>query len=442
MDIKTKTLTWNGRPLSGGGGGGNAGITPLTSADTVAVDLSAGTNFSLTLDRNAVLGNPTGAVPGQSGMLEVIQDNRGGRALAFASAYHAFGTGPAVMEMLPLPGAIAYFEYYVEADGSVLLVPLGDYIPEMPEGQCSFTFDTTKNGSLTTSFKVCGAGSLIINWGDEVIENVSTVQTSQRTFTHTYTSAGIYEIALTGLITPNETGTTPVISYGSNGLVAINGTFPIYGKPVPYMFYYAFPSCGNLEYISGDLFSGLYGPPQDHIFWGTFSRSQKIAEIPAGLFSGIVGPPAPYCFEGVFYQLSTITSLPEGLFAGLEGPPAQQMFREAFVRATSLATLPEGLFAGITGDVKSYMFEQAFSGDTKLTSIPDNFIGNLTGSAQSAMFQNMFGGCTSLTGESIIMPNGNHLYEQFPDATTSYVSQCYRNCTGLTDYDSIPDAWK
>lgn len=57
----------------------------LTDAATIAVDMSAGINFTVTLGGNRTLGQPTNTKVGQSGFVRVVQDGTGSRTLA----YHA-----------------------------------------------------------------------------------------------------------------------------------------------------------------------------------------------------------------------------------------------------------------------------------------------------------------------------------------------------------------
>ena len=66
---------------------GNAymSIDALTDASTIAVDMSVGNNFSVTLGGNRTLGNPTNLTAGQSGVIFITQDGTGSRTLAYSS---------------------------------------------------------------------------------------------------------------------------------------------------------------------------------------------------------------------------------------------------------------------------------------------------------------------------------------------------------------------
>lgn len=60
-------------------------IDLLTDAATIAVDMSVGNNFSVTLGGSRTLGNPTNLNAGQSGVIFITQDATGSRTLAYSS---------------------------------------------------------------------------------------------------------------------------------------------------------------------------------------------------------------------------------------------------------------------------------------------------------------------------------------------------------------------
>lgn len=72
-----------------------ADYVALTDAATVAVDMSAGFNFSLTIGGNRTLGAPTNTKNGQTGAIVITQDGTGNRTLAYhANWKFAGGTDP------------------------------------------------------------------------------------------------------------------------------------------------------------------------------------------------------------------------------------------------------------------------------------------------------------------------------------------------------------
>lgn len=62
----------------------------LTDAATVAVDMDAGFNFTVTLGGNRTLGNPTN-VKHQSGFIAITQDGTGSRTLAYGTNWEFDG---------------------------------------------------------------------------------------------------------------------------------------------------------------------------------------------------------------------------------------------------------------------------------------------------------------------------------------------------------------
>jgi hypothetical protein len=96
-----------------------AGFVALTDAATIAVDLSTGINFSVTLGGNRTLGNPTNTKVGQTGMIRVTQDGTGGRTLAFASNYK-FAGGTA-FSIDTTASRISYLNYFVNTSTEIVI---------------------------------------------------------------------------------------------------------------------------------------------------------------------------------------------------------------------------------------------------------------------------------------------------------------------------------
>ena len=94
----------------------------LTDASTVAVDLSLGNNFTLTLAGNRTLGAPSNVTAGQSGVIVVTQDGTGSRTLAYNSAYKfAGGTAPT---LTTTASAVDVLAYYVESSSRITVTSL------------------------------------------------------------------------------------------------------------------------------------------------------------------------------------------------------------------------------------------------------------------------------------------------------------------------------
>lgn len=80
----------------------------LTDAATIAVDMGAGINFSVTLGGNRTLGAPTNSIAGQSGLILVTQDGTGSRTLSYNSAWKFAGGTPTASTAAGTVDAIAY----------------------------------------------------------------------------------------------------------------------------------------------------------------------------------------------------------------------------------------------------------------------------------------------------------------------------------------------
>jgi hypothetical protein len=97
-------------------------VVSLTDAATIAVDLSLGNNFSVTLAGNRTLGAPTNVTAGQSGVIVVTQDSTGSRTLAYNSVYKfAGGTAPT---LTTTASAVDVLAYYVESSTRITVTSL------------------------------------------------------------------------------------------------------------------------------------------------------------------------------------------------------------------------------------------------------------------------------------------------------------------------------
>ena len=99
--------------------------TPVALTDgTVAVDMSLGNNFTLTLAENSTLSAPTNATAGQSGVIVVTQDGTGNYTLGYNTAYKfAGGTVPTVTATA---NAVSVLAYYVESSSRITMTALLD----------------------------------------------------------------------------------------------------------------------------------------------------------------------------------------------------------------------------------------------------------------------------------------------------------------------------
>ena len=94
-------------------------IVALTPGTNVALDLSTGINFSLAMNGDYTLDNPTNAKVGQSGVITCTQDGTGTQTLASGTSYE-FAGGTAVVLSTPA-GSKDHILYYVESATSIFL---------------------------------------------------------------------------------------------------------------------------------------------------------------------------------------------------------------------------------------------------------------------------------------------------------------------------------
>jgi len=167
--------------------------------------------------------------------------------------------------------------------------------------------------------------------------------------------------------------------------------------------------------LSGSLSGLLFDP----------DISQIVSMIGGGLY-------------GTFLA-SNILTFSEGFFDCLNYLPTY-----AFVltfQTSKLKSVPRNFLPSLAGvTLPTSCFQYCFMSCANLQTIGENFLSltDNTGTVSNA-FYGMFYGCTALTTPPL-MANGQKLYEYYP--TTYGSGQCFRNCTALPDFDSIPSTWK
>ena len=168
-----------------------------------------------------------------------------------------------------------------------------------------------------------------------------------------------------------------------------------------------------------------------------FSGCSALKSIPENLFANC---PKATDFSFTFFGCKALTAIPEGLFAN---NPKVTIFQGTFSYCSALKSLPANLFAN---NRKVNSFRLTFSGCSALESIPKNLFAN---NRKVTDFSYTFTGCYALTGESPYTMIGDkkvHLYERadYPEHFTAptVFLDCFKNCTGLTDYAQIPTNWK
>lgn len=94
----------------------NAPVTLSIAGGSVAVDMSAGINFKLTVTGDCAFAAPTGLIDGKTGYIVLTMDSTGGYAVTFDSAFVFGGDG---LNLNTAPGDRTVIAYVVMG-GSVL----------------------------------------------------------------------------------------------------------------------------------------------------------------------------------------------------------------------------------------------------------------------------------------------------------------------------------
>lgn len=167
-----------------------------------------------------------------------------------------------------------------------------------------------------------------------------------------------------------------------------------------------FTNCMTLRVIPENLFANC---PKVTDFSYCFRNAQSLINIPAKLFNNCT---LAEKMVGIFTYCYSLTSIPEELFRNC---PEISTFSYCFTSCTSLTGVPAGLF--------------------------DN-------NRKVVSFKGTFRDCVSLTGESPYTEIGGkkvHLYERRnyggEFVTLNEYDACFRNCNGLSDYNTMPSAW-
>jgi hypothetical protein len=93
-------------------------VVAIGTASTITIDMSIGNNFTVTLDGNYTLGNPTNTTVGQSGVLYIVQDGTGSRTLGVGTHWHfPAGTAPT---LTTTANAVDVFAFSVRSSTSVV----------------------------------------------------------------------------------------------------------------------------------------------------------------------------------------------------------------------------------------------------------------------------------------------------------------------------------
>lgn len=295
---------------------------------------------------------------------------------------------------------------------------------EIPIGEKMLLLVTTTDTNLTIKLPLTGTVNCTIDWGDDTSETVTDSYP-----THTYIKTGSFLVMISGTVTAlhsgdlNEserTGLTGVSNWGNTGLTTM---------------YQAFKGCTQLSYLSTMNESGF--PESITSFYETFTDCSSLTEIPSGLFDNCTQVTA---FTNTFAGCSGLTVIPVGLF---DHCTEVTSFNSTFMGCSALTEIPTGLFNNCLY-VKDFI--ATFQNCENIGEIPSGLFDHCTRIHNLLL---TFAGCTSLQGESpysVLDGKKVHLYERMEHTANFTVPDayafCFSGCTGLSDFNDIPDEWK
>jgi hypothetical protein len=257
--------------------------------------------------------------------------------------------------------------------------------------------------------------SLFISWGDGSGSPLITSSTSSDRI-HTYSSAGTYTVTITGFMpgfrVDNSASIrsliTELVQWGTVGLKVVN-----------------FYGCNNLTTIPGsNSLSGVggYTGLADVLSFASFMRGTRLTAIPSDIFAY---SPLATTFTDSFSSVSTITTVPNALF---DNNTLATTFASCFFACSSLTSVPSTLFDYNTQVVN---FSGTFRNCRQLTNVLQ-----FTNNQSVTTFANIYNMSSTSNALSGTAPT---LWTRTP---TPSGTGAFFNCTGLTNYASIPANWK
>lgn len=278
---------------------------------------------------------------------------------------------------------------------------------------------TTTTSPQNFTCRFVDPGTLHVDWGDGSSEDFNTTVNT----THTYATAGVYTVRMSGHVHLIDFFIYPDPGLGTPKLITAIKT-PIRGITGLNSAYEMFKHCENIPSIPEGLFDEC---PGITTFYDTFLACKKITSIPPGLFNAQTNVTS---FYATFDNCDALKEIPPGLF---DKHPNVTNFAWTFAKCYALTGVPAGLFDKHT---KVTTFSHVFFRCYALRSIPPLIFDKNT---LVTNYTNAFEDCSQLTGASPVNSAGQKLWELVPVPTGTI---CFKNCTKLTDYDAIPATWK
>jgi hypothetical protein len=271
-----------------------------------------------------------------------------------------------------------------------------------------FTVPLVNYGGLTPS--------LNIQWGDGSANSPLITSSTDLNRIHTYVSPGTYIITISGfmpgfLVSNNSAIRnliTEIVQFGIVGLRILN----FYGC----VNITSIPSSASLSAVGG--YNGL----DEMISFASFMRGTRISSIPSDMFDY---SPNVTTFIDAFSSVTTLTSVPTGLF---DNNPNVTTFASCFLACTALTSVPSTLF---DQNVNVTNFSGTFRNCRSLTNVL-----TFQYNTQVTIFNSVYN--MSSTANALV-GNAPELWNRTP---TPSGTDAFNNCTGLSNFASIPLNWK
>lgn len=277
---------------------------------------------------------------------------------------------------------------------------------------------TTANTVFTTPLIDFGGltPNLIISWGDGTANSPLITASNSVNRTHTYVSAGTYTITISGFMpgfavnnnASIRTLITELVQWGIVGLRSVN----FYGC----LNLTAIPGSTSLDEVGG--YTGL----NEVLNFTNFMNGTRITSIPTDIFDY---SPNATSFNSAFSSISTITTVPTGLF---DNVPLVTSFASCFFACSTLTSVPSTLF-DLNTNVTT--FSGTFRNCRALTNVLQ-FTNNINVTTFTNLY-NMSSTTNALVGTA------PELWLRTP---TPAGTDAFNNCTGLTNFASIPVNFK
>ncbi|MFJ1328155.1 leucine-rich repeat protein [Capnocytophaga canimorsus] len=292
---------------------------------------------------------------------------------------------------------------------------------------------TTTAPNQTFEWKNVQGGVKAYDWDNGIVNKSNT---------HTFQGAGTYTIKIIGNIShfrANSSLVTKIIKVAST-IRDFSWTFynctnltsiptGLFNKNVNVTFFFGcFYGCSNLTSIPTGLFDKNVNVTN---FTACFYNCTNLTSIPTGLFDKNVNVTS---FSSCFYNCTNLTSIPTGLF---DKNVNVKDFSHCFYFCTNLTSIPTGLF---DKNVNVTDFTGCFYGCSNLTSIPTGLFDK---NVNVTFFSSCFYFCRNLTNR----PKPHNL-EMWQIAGTNgrptniNISNMFRNCISMPDYNNLPNSVK